>query len=99
VVVVVGAEVVLVVELARVAFVAYCAVEEADCCWEGVVSLCVMLTDAWGGVIRMNAYWRHVRVYILSVTVLGCVDSLLYHQFQQFGKRVVRLWGYEVAGS
>jgi hypothetical protein len=30
-VVVVGAEVVLVVELARVAFVAYCAVEQADC--------------------------------------------------------------------
>jgi hypothetical protein len=39
VVVVVGAEVVLVVELARVAFVTYCAVEEADCCGEGVVSL------------------------------------------------------------
>lgn len=36
---VVGAQVVLIVELARVAFVADCAVEEADCSGEGVVSL------------------------------------------------------------
>jgi hypothetical protein len=39
VVVVVGAQVVLIVELARIAFVAYCAVEEADGGWEGVISL------------------------------------------------------------
>jgi hypothetical protein len=43
VVVVIGAEVVFVVELAGVTFVAYCAVEEADCCREGVVSLHVVL--------------------------------------------------------
>ena len=36
---VVGAEVVFVVELPWVAFVAYCAVEEANGRWEGVVSL------------------------------------------------------------
>ena len=39
VVVVVGAEVVFVVELSRVAFIADCAVEEADGRWKGVVSL------------------------------------------------------------
>jgi len=39
VVVVVGTEVVFVVELPWVAFVADCAVEEADGRWEGVVSL------------------------------------------------------------
>jgi hypothetical protein len=39
VVVVVGAEVTFIVELARVAFVAYFAVEEADGGGEGVVSL------------------------------------------------------------
>ena len=36
---VVGTEVVFVVELPRVAFIADCAVEKADGRWEGVVSL------------------------------------------------------------
>jgi hypothetical protein len=43
VVVVVGAEVVFVIELAGITFVAYCAVEEADRCRERVVSLRIVL--------------------------------------------------------
>ena len=46
---VVGAEVVFVVELPRIAFVADCAVEEADGGGEGVVSLGgVLVMHAWG---------------------------------------------------
>ena len=63
-VVVVGAEVVLVVELARVAFVAYCAVEQPDCRREGVISLRIVSMDARGRVSRMNTDWRHGRVYV-----------------------------------
>jgi hypothetical protein len=61
--VVVGAEVIFVVELARVAFVADCAVEEADCCREGVVSLHAVLS----GCLQVSlgkAYWRHDRVCV-----------------------------------
>jgi len=48
--VVVGAEVVFVVELPRVAFIADCAVEEADGRWEGVVSL-------GGGLVMRGEVW------------------------------------------
>jgi hypothetical protein len=61
--VVVGAEVIFVVELARVAFVADCAVEEANCCREGVVSLHVVLS----GCLQVSLgkkYWRHDRIYM-----------------------------------
>ena len=77
---VVGAEVVLVVELARVAFVAYCAVEQADCRREGVISLCIVSMGARGRVSRMSTYWRHGGVYVWCVPVLKCVDSALNHQ-------------------
>jgi hypothetical protein len=61
--VVVGAEVIFVVELARVAFVADCAVEEADCCREGVVSLHVVLSGCLQ--VRLGkTYWRHDRVCV-----------------------------------
>lgn len=46
VVVVVGTEMVLIVELARVAFVAYCAIEEPHGVWDGVIALLMLVCDA-----------------------------------------------------
>jgi hypothetical protein len=74
VVVVVGAEVVLVVELPRVAFVAYCTVKEADCCGERVVSL--------GGVSLgareregWEVYWWHYGGYTKIFAIAKDLES------------------------
>jgi hypothetical protein len=68
VVVIVRAKVVFVVELAGVTFVAYCAVEEADRCREGVVSLRIVLVMHGGELIGVDVLvaWPGLRKFCQS---------------------------------